>query len=76
MNIIQQRNQQAATATRAKRQAAGKYQTPAQSFALKLYFKYGIDGLKPSDMELLATHPNLSNIQRSRFAALAAQENG
>ena len=72
MTIIQERNQQAAQATRAKRQAAGKYATPAQKKAFNSYIAGS--KLNQNQIKQLSTHPNLSIAQRAHFAALVTEE--
>src|SRR5687768_68296 len=63
--------QRKAIATRARRQAAGCYATPAQKAAFAKYMRCGVDGLTQNDLELLAANPCLTQNQRSRFSALA-----
>lgn len=65
MSILQQNApvsntyQQRATDTRNRRQAAGRYATPAQKAALRRYLAGGLKALLPGDDELIATHPQM-----------------
>lgn len=54
-NTYQQRSQD----TKSRRQAAGRYATPAQKAALKRYLVGGLKALLPGDDELIATHPQM-----------------
>lgn len=65
---------QRAQATKARRQAAGRYNRP--SIAQEAAFKKSIarDGRKNltvEEMSLLATHPYLTNTQRAEYATMA-----
>lgn len=68
--------QQRAQATRARRQAAGRYARPTKAqkatFA-KLVQPNGRNSLTVEEMGLLATHPHLTASQRAEFAAMAQQ---
>ena len=69
--------QQRAQATRARRQAAGKYAKPskAQNAAFaKAMRRDGRELLTVAECELLATHPQLASVQKSEFAALALEK--
>jgi len=65
--------QRRALQTRKRRQAAGRYATPAQNEALAKYLRVGVTGLTQQDLEHLATNPYLTLNQRARFATLAAE---
>jgi hypothetical protein len=62
-----------AHATRAARQAAGRYQRPtkAQVAAYQMLLGGGSDMLDAEQCRQLATHPYLTHFQRAKFAALA-----
>lgn len=65
-----------ARATRARRQAAGRYTRPTQAQQAayaKLVQRDGRQNLTVEEMGLLATHPHLAFSQRSEFAAMAQQ---
>jgi hypothetical protein len=60
-----------AEATRARRQRNGAYPTPAQKEAFRKLLNLGAMQLDATDIELLASHPQLTASQRRDFAELA-----
>jgi hypothetical protein len=71
---IPTRAQRVATQTRCRRQAAGKYATPAQRQAFTRRMTVGVAALTQDELQTLASHPHLTHSQRSEYAALAAQD--
>jgi hypothetical protein len=67
------RAQRAATQTRRRRHAAGKYPTPAQKAAFTRRLSAGLAALTQDELAALSTHPHLTHGQRQEYAALAAQ---
>ena len=64
--------QQKAIETRARRQAAGRYPTPAQKAAMRrLYLRDGYRNASVEDMRLLASHPHLTASQKAEWAKRA-----
>jgi hypothetical protein len=64
--------QQKAVATRARRQAAGRYASTAHIAAFKRMMAVGNAGLTKDELTVLASHPYLLPRQREEYAALAA----
>lgn len=66
--------QQRAIQTRARRDAAGLYATPAQKAAMKrLLQRDGYKNLTVEDAAILSTYHACTARQRAEFAAMAAQ---
>lgn len=66
--------QQRAMQTRARRQAAGLYATPAQRAAMRrLLQRDGYANLSVEDAAILSTYHACTERQRQEFAARAAQ---
>ena len=60
-----------AAATRARRQAAGRYATKAHNEAFRKYMRQGIQSLTVDELNLMATNPNLLESQRQYYRNLA-----
>lgn len=66
--------QQRAMQTRARRQAAGLYATPAQKAAMRrLLQRDGRKNLTVEDAAILSTYRHCTERQRQDFAAMVAQ---
>jgi hypothetical protein len=66
--------QQRAHATRAARQAAGRYPTRAHKAAFaKMIQRGGLRSLTADECEILATHPQLTFSQRATMVEMAAE---
>lgn len=66
--------QQKAIDTRARRQAAGLYATPAQKAAMRrLLQRDGRKNLTVEDAAILSTYRHCTARQRAEFAAMVAQ---
>ncbi len=63
--------QQRAQQTRRRRQAAGKYPTPAQKAAFTRRMTDGVAALTRDELQALASHPHLTHSQRAQYAAMA-----
>lgn len=70
----QSRATRVAVATRARRQAAGKYPTAAHKLAFwKLMQRGGFQMLTKEDMLTLSSHPHLTVGQRQKWSEAAAR---
>ena len=60
-----------AHAVTAKRRKAGRYPTKAQIMAGRKLISRGADALTRTDLELLATHPDMAGSQRMAYRIMA-----
>lgn len=67
--------QQKAHDTKARRAKAGKYPTPTQKQAFAKLISQGEKALTAYDFGQLATHPDMTYSQRSRYLAMAMAAN-
>lgn len=66
-----------AVATRKRRHAAGRYESPAQKAAFKkLMMRDGRKTLTKDECEALASHPHLTVGQRAEFATMSVNWKG